>query len=294
MQEITVKAPAKLNLALDIVGTDGRGYHLMKMVMQTIGLYDTITVQKQPEGTSGEEIILSCTHPAVPCNEHNIAYAVAHSFFDTCGIRDQSLRIHIQKLIPQQAGMAGGSANGAGVLAALNALYQTKLSLEELCRIGKETGADIPFCLTGGTALVEGIGEKITKLPDLPDCVFVVAKPKGGISTQRAFAEFDRRGIAPSLDLEKMCKAIGEGDILSVSENLYNAFERVCGLRDVEIINNMMMSCGAKGALMTGSGSAVFGIFTDRGRAYACEKRLKERYAECFLCNPVPHGPVIV
>ena len=288
MQAVTINAPAKLNLALDITGVTENGYHLMEMVMQTVTLYDRVTLRRQETGG----IALSCDVPGLPCGRENIAWKAAERFFDACGIARRDISIHLEKRIPQQAGMAGGSADGAGVLAGLDLLYGTGLSTEELCRIGVQVGADVPFCLCGGTAAVRGIGEQITPLPPLPDCLFVIAKPKGGISTQRAVAEYDRAGLGPVFRLDEMAKAISDGDLAGVCARMYNALERVCGLRDVEVIKATLLSMGAKGALMTGSGSAVFGIFTDRGRAYACERRLKERFPECFVCAPAPHGPV--
>lgn len=291
MKQISVKTPAKLNLALDVVGVDERGYHLLEMIMQTIDLYDIVTVTPN----DSETITLSCDSPSIPIDQHNIGYVAASRFFDVCNITQRGVHIHLQKKIPQQAGLAGGSTNGAGVLVALNELYRTNLSVEQLCEFSKNIGADIPFCLTGGTALVEGIGEKITKIHDLPDCDFVIAKPKGGISTQRAFSEYDRAEIKQGeFEINEMIHAIEQENIVSVSNQLYNVLEHVCGISEVETIKNVMTSCGAKGALMTGSGSAVFGIFIDRGKAYACEKRLKERYAECFICKPIFHGPKII
>ena len=289
MQAVWVNAPAKVNLALDITGVTDNGYHQMEMVMQAVSLYDRVLLEQTKTGG----IALSCDPPSLPCDEGNIAWKAAQCFFDACGIQERNVRIHLEKQIPQQAGMGGGSADGAGVLAGLNVLYGTGLSTAQLCRIGIQVGADLPFCLCGGTALVRGIGEQITPLPDLPDCTFVIAKPKGGISTQRAFAEYDRAGLGPVLRLDEMIGAMERGDLSGVCGQLYNALERVCGLRDVEVIKTTLLSLGAKGALMTGSGSAVFGIFTDRGRAYDCERRLKERYPECFVCRPVPHGPMI-
>ena len=289
MHTVTVKAPAKINLALDIVGLNEKNYHLLKMLMQTVDLYDTVTLQKQPSG-----ITLTCDNPSLPCDERNICHRCAQAFFTHIGQPETGVQMHIQKVIPQQAGMAGGSADGAGVLVGLNALYDAKLSLETLCAIGARIGADIPFCLVGGTAKVEGIGERITPIPALPDCELVIAKPSIGVSTQRAFAEFDRLRIPPQLDLDAMVRAVECQDLSGVCAAMYNALERVCGVPEVRSIRHLMMSMGAKGAMMTGSGSAVFGIFSDRGRAYECEQKLRTRYAEVFLCKPAAHGPQIV
>lgn len=289
MHTVTVKAPAKINLALDIVGLNEKNYHLLKMLMQTVNLYDTVTLQKQSSG-----ITLTCDNPTIPCDECNICHRCAQAFFAYIGQPEAGVQMHVQKVIPQQAGMAGGSADGAGVLVGLNALYDAKLSLETLCAIGARIGADIPFCLVGGTAKVEGIGERITPITALPDCELVIAKPRTGVSTQRAFAEFDRLRIPPQLDLEAMVRAVECQDLSGVCAAMYNALERVCGVPEVRSIRHLMMSMGAKGAMMTGSGSAVFGVFSDRGRAYECEQKLRARYAEVFLCKPAAHGPQIV
>lgn len=287
--QITVKAPAKVNLALDIVGLDERGYHLMKMLMQTIDLYDFITLTKRED----EQIWLSCNRADIPCNDSNICDRCAQVFFSKAGIIG-GVDIHIEKHIPQQAGMAGGSADGAATLVGLNWLYQTGLSLETLCEWGAEVGADIPFCLVGGTAKVTGFGEQIQRVPDFPDCSIVVAKPRLGVSTKRAFAEFDKAGTPPKLDLDEMLRLAGEGDVAGACKEMYNALESVCHLPDLPGIKNLMCSCGAKGALMTGSGSAVIGIFTDRSRAYICEQKLRAKYPDTFLCRPVNHGAMII
>ncbi len=290
LQKVRVKAPAKLNLYLDIIGVNDKGYHLLEMIMQTIDLFDIITVEQVGQ----EGITLSCNWDFVPCNEKNIAYRCAESFFQYTGIHSGGLHIHLEKRIPQQAGMAGGSADGAGVLMALNQMYGETLSLEELMKIGEKIGADIPFCLIGGTAKVAGIGEQITKLRDFPDSALVVAKPRGGISTQKAFQDFDRLGIKPVNRFSAMVEAVEQEDYGAICENLYNALEQVCPLGEVRMIRDSMMGCGAKGAMMTGSGSAVFGLFLDRKKAYECEQRLKQKYTDCFLCSPYSNGPVVL
>jgi 4-diphosphocytidyl-2-C-methyl-D-erythritol kinase len=290
MKRICIQAPAKLNLALDIVGKTDNGYHLMQMIMQTIDLSDTVELEQ----TDTASIELTCSRSSVPCDQRNICYQCAKLFFEKTGVQNKGLRIHIEKRIPQQAGMAGGSTDGAAVLVGLNHLCETGLNLSELCEIGVQIGADIPFCLIGGTAVVEGIGEQIHPIAPMPPCSIVVAKPKGGISTQKAFMEFDRRQIKPQLDLTKMIDAIESQDLSLTAECMYNAFEQVCTLEDVFTIRNLMKSCGAKSAIMTGSGSAVFGIFTDRKKAYQCERKLSQRYDECFLTDPISHGAQII
>lgn len=287
--QVTVKAPAKINLALDIVGVDERGYHLMNMLMQTIDLYDFVTLIKRDD----TQIWLSCNRADIPCNNSNICDRCAQLFFAKTGIKG-GVDIHIEKNIPQQAGMAGGSTDGAATLVGLNRLFQTNLTLETLCQWGAEVGADIPFCLIGGTAKVTGFGEKILPIAAFPDCSIVVAKPRSGISTQRAFAEFDRAGTPPQLDLEQIISLIEAKDLVGVCSEFYNALETVCNLPDLPVIKNSMRSFGAKGTLMTGSGSAIFGVFTDRSRAYNCEQKLRQKYHETFLCRPVTQGACIV
>lgn len=289
LESVILKTPAKLNLALDIIGRDERGYHLMQMVMQSIDLFDRVEMTTN----KGGKISVSCNLPEVPCDASNICYRCAEAFFDVAGISERGLSIHIEKQIPMQAGMAGGSSNGAGVLIGLNYLFQTGLSLETLCQIGAKIGADIPFCLTGGTARVEGFGERVEKIADLPDCAIVVAKPRRGVRTQQAFADFDQANLTPALHLEQMVQAIESGELDAICQHFYNALEQVCRLPDLQIIRNCMKNFGAKGAMMTGSGSAVFGVFSDRSRAYDCEQKLKARYPESYLCGPFAKGPVI-
>lgn len=289
MNKIVLKAPAKINLALDIVGLNEKGYHLMKMLMQTVSIYDTVTIWKEEKNG----ILLSCDDLSIPCGPMNICWKCAEAFFSFTGIKEYGVGIHLEKIIPQQAGMAGGSADGAAVLVGLNRLYETGLSTEALCEIGKTVGADIPFCIVGGTAKVEGIGELITPLPPMPDCTIVVAKPRSGISTQKAFADFDRLDCPPKLNLEDMIASMAKQDFTKMCSYLYNALEQVCPLQDVKSIKHSMLSCGAKGALMTGSGSAVFGLFSDKKRAYDCERKLASKYEQTYFCDPVPYGVFI-
>lgn len=284
MNQIMVEAPAKINLALDIVGVNEKGYHLMKMMMQAVSICDQVFLKKTDSG-----IVVGCDDPSIPCDETNIAYRCAELFFAHTG-QTGGAEIFLHKEIPQQAGMAGGSADGAGVLEGLNELYKTGLSLEELCEIGVKAGADIPFCLMGGTAKVEGIGEKITPVASMPSCWIVIAKPKQGISTKEAFEEFDRRNIEPKLRLEVMEQALEEQKLSNLCGELYNALELVCPLEEVSRIEEWMKSFGALGAKMTGSGSAVFGIFEDFSKAMACQKKLKSKYEDCFLCRPRDYG----
>ncbi len=198
----------------------------------------------------------------------------------------------IEKNIPFGAGLGGGSADGAGVLVALNELHQTNLSTDEMIEIGQSVGADIPFCFIGGTALVEGIGEKITKVEDMPMCHIVVAKPVEGINTKLAFMTYDNMTNIKHPDTKMMLKSIKVQDINQISNHMVNVFEQTIQLSSIETIKSTMTNHGALGAMMTGSGSAVFGVFTNQLKAEHCLKKLKHLGFESFLCEPITHGPI--
>lgn len=290
MKQIVIDAPAKINLVLDIEGVDARGYHLMRMLMQAVDLYDRITITETGNGA----ISMSANRFYIPCNEKNIAWAAAEAFFHTAQIKNPGIHIQLQKRIPMQAGMAGGSADGAGVLWGLNHWFGNPFTLQQLCDIGVTIGADVPFCLTGGTAKVEGIGEKITAIDPFPSAFFVIAKPKVGISTKEAFARFDALGLAPKLDLDELQTLWQTKGVRAFSTRLYNALEAVCPLAEVQQIEDSLKACGAHGAIMTGSGSAVFGIFTDYHRARSCAETLKKSYRETYFCKPLADGCRII
>ncbi|WP_294911766.1 4-(cytidine 5'-diphospho)-2-C-methyl-D-erythritol kinase, partial [uncultured Eubacterium sp.] len=182
-----VKAYAKINLLLDIVATRKDGYHDLFMIMQSVGIYDTVTVSKQ----KGRKITLSCNLDSIPVDEKNIAYKAAVAFFDAYKIKNTGIHIDIVKRIPHAAGLAGGSADGAAVIKALNEIYKTNLSDKELCKIGVKVGADVPFCITGGTLLSQGIGEVLTPVKPLRRCFIVLAKPDFGVNTGYAYKQFD-------------------------------------------------------------------------------------------------------
>lgn len=284
--EVVVNAYAKINLYLDITGKLENGYHTLDMIMQSVGIYDVITVKK----TKTKKIGLSCSDKWIPTNDKNIAVKCAVKFFEFIGLNNEGIHIDIKKEIPQQAGMAGGSADGAGVIAALDFLYGTKLPIKTLCQIGKEVGADIPFCLTGGTALVQGIGDIITRLPKLKNVPLVIIKPKAGINTKAAYDQFDdnlAKNNGTSIDthtsVTTMQNVIIEKDVTKICDNLYNVFESVNNLSIIQKAKLNLIENGAIGSLMTGSGSAVFGIFADRESAQKCYDELKELYPVCFL-----------
>lgn len=276
--QVTVHAPAKINLTLDIVGVRKDGYHLLESIFQAVSIYDTVTAEK------AEGITLDA--PGCDCPvEKNTAYKAAVAFFAAAGI-EGGARLTVDKRIPQQAGMGGGSADAAGVLWALNALYETGMTAEQLCEIGLTIGADVPFCVLGGTAFVTGIGEGLQPLPPLPDCYIVVAQPQEGISTKEAYAAVDNAVITCRPDNAAAIAALQAGDLEGVCRQAVNVFEVATELEGVAAIRRKMEAYAPLCSQMTGSGSCVFAIFEDEGTANACVEALKKDYATAFVCQP--------
>lgn len=290
MKQIIVNAPAKINISLDIVGLRDDNYHLMKMVMQTIDLYDIIHIKENIEN----QIKLLSNKNTIPLDKTNIAYKAADAFYNYTNIKKSGVIIEIEKNIPFGAGLGGGSADGAGVLAGLNRLYKTNLSNEELIQIGEKVGADIPFCLIGGTALVEGIGEKITKIKDMPECYIVIVKPTESINTKLAFMIYDNMKDIIHPNTSNVLEGIEKQDIKKISDNMVNVFEQTIKLESVEQIKTIMKKNDALKAIMTGSGSAVFGLFIDREKANKCLKKIKDLNYETFLCCPIKKGAFLI
>lgn len=287
MNQVTVQAPCKINLILGCVGRLPSGYHQMDMIMQTISLYDTVTAGK----TGKPGIVLSCNDPKVPCNETNIAFRCAQGFFKATGILPDAA-ITIEKNIPIMAGLGGGSADGAGALVALNRLYGSGLTKEQLCAIALPYGADIPFCIVGGTQRAQGIGEQFTPAPPLPPCWVVVAKPLFSVSTKEAFAQIDAAPAPPRANVEEMLHCLGQGDLEQVGAAMANVFEAFCSPEKIGKIKEEMKVCGAAGALMSGSGSAVFGLFQEEKAARACAACLKPEMESVFVARPLGEQPL--
>ena len=273
------KACAKLNLCLDVIGTRADGYHLLESVMQSISLADTVSVRKN------SKISVVCREIDVP-QEKNIAYKAAKAFFEFVKIENKGAVIKIKKKIPSQAGMGGGSADAAAVLVALNHLYKTRLTESELCKIGEKVGADVPFCISGGTKLVRGIGEVLTKLDDCHNCYFVVVKGTEGVSTKEAYDDLDNAKVIPNLRIEKVIEALSVGEFAALKGKLINVFEHTTRLTSIRETVSRLRSLGAIEAAMTGSGSAVFGLFLKRKDAKKCAKQLKKDYP--FVCVAKP------
>ncbi|WP_367924022.1 4-(cytidine 5'-diphospho)-2-C-methyl-D-erythritol kinase [uncultured Ruthenibacterium sp.] len=283
MKSITVLAPAKLNLTLDITGVEPNGYHTLDMMMQTVNLYERVTLHKS------ETLRLKLPGSTVPANDNNTAVKAALAFFDYTGLL-AGVDIVVRKSVPVRAGMAGGSADAAAVLVGLNELYGARLSQDELCSLGLKIGADVPFSILGGTARVRGIGDQITPMPNCPRCWFTVCMPQGGISTPQAYARYDVLGtdVRPNNDLAQ--KALFDGDLDALCAQMSNALEFSSQSPENKPIEAILRDCGALAALMTGSGAAVFGVFRDEKKAQAARAELKKHYPQSWVLHPVPRG----
>ena len=282
-QLVVVLAPAKLNLSLDVAGLLPNGYHDLDMVMQTIDLYERITLRRSADLT------LRLPGSFVPPNDKNTAYKAAVAFFHYTGLL-AGVDITIQKHVPVRAGMAGGSADAAAVLVGLNALYGAHLSMSELCALGAKIGADVPFALMGGTCRVQGVGDVMKALPPCPDCWFTVVMPDYGVSTPEAFAAYDRVGSSRHPDCEAQEAAIRAEDLAAVCAAAGNALEECSGAKDNEAIKAALCEHGALTALMTGSGAAVFGIFASEAEARTAAAALKTRWPQVYVAQPDKGG----
>ncbi|MBP3389526.1 MAG: 4-(cytidine 5'-diphospho)-2-C-methyl-D-erythritol kinase [Clostridia bacterium] len=289
MKRAVVLAPAKLNLALDILGRRPDGYHTVDMIMQAVDLCDRVTVER----TEDERICLCLPGSDLPVDERNTAYKAAVSFFETAKIVCPGVRITVEKRIPMQAGMAGGSADAAGVLAALNALWDAPLTDAQLYAAGASVGADVPFCQMGGAARATGIGTHLAPIPALPDCAVLAVKPAVGVSTAEAYRAVDSVTLTRRPDIPAMLRALNAGDLVGIGAYLCNVFEEAIALPEVTEIRTVALAAGAVGCIMTGSGSAVFALFTDSSKAVACQAALSDRFPNSWLCHPCS-GPQII
>lgn len=281
-----VLAHAKLNLSLDVLSRREDGYHDLRMVMQTIDLSDEIILEEDEQ----DGIRVKTNLYYLPGDDRNLAAVAARKFWEISGCKAKGLFIEICKAIPVCAGMGGGSSDAAAVLRALNELSGRNLSVEELARIGEAVGSDVPYCVMGGTALAEGKGERLTALPALPACHIVVCKPPFPISTPELFACIDNRKIRCRPDTEGLIEALRAGDLPGVARRLYNVFEDALTDRrgaEVAEIKNTMISGGALGAAMSGTGPTVFGLFDDAAKANQVFQTLKSQYTDTFLTKPV-------
>lgn len=288
--KVKVKAPAKINLSLDVLRRRPDGYHDVSMVMQAVSLYDYVTV----ELTDTKDIEIVCDYPGVPCDEHNIAHKAAKGFFNYTKTENPGIIITIEKYIPTQAGLAGGSADGAGVIVALNKLFSAHLTEDEMCEIGSKVGADVPFCIIGGTRLASGTGTTLEKLISIPRCNLVICKPDFSVSTAEAYSRIDKANLSHPEFTAEMVKAIYARDIYMVSTTLLNDFEIALNLDGINDIKKIMLKNKALGACMSGSGSAVFAMFHNEKKAEKCADILKKSYEHVFQCEPVKDGCCVI
>ncbi len=271
MNKLEIKAYAKINLGLDVVRRLENGYHEVKMVMQTVGIYDVLTFEKAAEG-----IVVTTDSGELPTDENNLIYKAACLMKERFGI-EEGVRIHLQKNIPIAAGMAGGSTDAAATLKGMRDLFEVECTDEELKEIGVKIGADVPYCVMGGTALAEGIGEKLTALVAAPDCVLLVAKPDINVSTKFVYEHLDAQGVSKHPDIDGMVEAISEGSLQGVVDRMENVLESVTipAHPIIDTIKKRMKELGAINSLMSGSGPTVFGIFENVESANRAYEQIK-------------------
>ena len=290
MEKVNVIAPAKINLSLDITGVDEKGYHLLDMLMQTVSVFERITLTKQ------NNITMSSNAKFIPVDSKNTAVKAAMKFFEYTGIQG-GVHIHIKKIVPIKAGMAGGSADAAGVIVGLDYMYGTKLSTEQMCEIGLMCGSDIPFMIHGGTKRIQGTGDIILPAPQMPPCHLVICMPTKGVSTPQAYANYDAMGIKTTVETEKLVEALKDKNLAGIAKYMANDLETAAGSEDTRPIREKLVELGALGSMMTGSGAAVFGIFDSEEKALCAEKALKNSNVRAqlniksvFVARPVNFG----
>ena len=277
MNSYQIKAYAKINLGLDVVRRLENGYHEVKMVMQTVGIYDELTLTRTEEG-----ITVTTDKKELPIDDNNLIYKAAKIMMETYHI-EGGIHLHLKKNIPIAAGMAGGSTDAAATFKGINRLYDLDCTLEELMKLGVKVGADVPYCVLGGTALAEGIGEKLTSLNPAPDCYVLVAKPPINVSTKYVYEHLDAEGIEEHPDIDGMVEAIWEESLQGILDRMGNVLENVTEKKYPVIaeLKNKMKELGALNSLMSGSGPTVFGIFIDERIAREAFEALKKEKPEC-------------
>ena len=284
MNKTSNKAFAKINLTLDVLGTLENGYHEVLMVMQTVSLYDIVTVSKAEQG-----IELSVNLPYLPKDSGNIAYKAAENFFEYTKIKNCGVKIDISKRIPVGAGLAGGSSNAAATLKAMNRLFNAKLSTRELCTIGASLGADVPYCILGGTRLASGIGDRLSPLTKMPECYIVLVKPAFSISTPSVYKKFDLCTDFARPDTDKVIEGLKQQDLTAIVGGMENVLEAVC-LKEHPILVSAkkdLIEMGAIASQMSGSGPTVFGIFNTYDEACKAKEALRKKYKTVYICSPV-------
>jgi len=282
--EIEVKAYGKINLGLDVLNRRSDGYHEVKMLMQSIELHDVVYIRT----TENRAIELSCDSQWVPSGRGNIAYKAAELMLERYNIKN-GVKIIIKKNIPVAAGLAGGSSNAAAVIKGFNKIFELKLSSKEMMELGREIGADVPFCIMGGTMLAEGIGELLTVLKPLKDVNLLLVKPRIGVSTAWVFNSLKLEGIIEHPEIDALVKATEQGSIDYLAKNMINVLETVTISKHPVIgkIKNELLRNGALGSMMSGSGPTVFGIYIDRQTAVKAFHQIKRNNWECILTHTI-------
>jgi len=282
---IEEKAYAKLNLTLDVTAKRPDGYHDMSMVMQTVSLCDELQLTENDSGI----VHASTNFRYIPGDERNLAVQAALVFLRAAQREGQGLVIDIRKRIPAGAGMGGGSSDAAAVLRALNRMYGAPFSTQELLEMAAEIGSDVAFCVTGGTQLAQGRGEVLSDLPQLPECRIVICKPGFPISTPELFRKLDGKKLRHHPDTAGMLEALAAGDLSGICRRMYNVFEDVDDrrLKTIAEIKRALLDAGACAAIMTGTGSAVFGVFTQTEIPEELTQRLRAEYGFCETAVPV-------
>ena len=281
-----VRVSAKINLMLDVLGTLPDGYHSLFMLMQSVDCCDVVTVQRTESG----RIEVQTSDARVPAGKDNIAYKAADAFFCATGIENTGVSIAIEKHIPMAAGLAGGSADAAGVLYCLNTLFAAQLSDVALRRVGESVGADVPFALTGGTALCMDKGGVIAPLLPLTDKYVVLCKPDMGVATAGAYRQLDAAEHLRHADRTAMLYAAHNGDYPMLCEKAANVFEQVIEVPSRPHIKGVMRACGADLTLMSGSGPTVYGLFSEEEAAKQCAERLQAEFRDVHICKTVSHA----
>ena len=272
MKDISVKALAKINLGLDVVRKREDGYHEVRMVMQTIHLFDRLEISKNTSG----EITMETNLSFLPTNENNLVYKAAKLLQDEFAIKD-GVHVWLHKYIPVAAGMAGGSTDAAAVLYGMNQIFDLGLTREELMERGVKIGADVPYCIMRGTALAEGIGEQLTALPPMVKCPILIAKPQISVSTKFVYEnlKLDENTVHP--DIDRLVEDIRRKDLAAITSDMGNVLETVTipNYPVIAEIKEHMMEHGAAGAMMSGSGPTVFGLFDDKEKAVAAYEAMQ-------------------
>ena len=292
MNCIELKSRAKINLSIDVLGKREDGYHLVEMIMQTIDLYDVIKIRE----LSSDDIIIKSNSKDIPLDDTNIVYKAINLLRDKFNI-NKGIEVFLQKNIPIAAGMAGGSSNAAAILVGLNKLWSLNLSELDLQELGLNLGADVPFCISGKTALAKGIGEELTFVKGLPkDISILICKPEIFVSTKDVYEGLDLNNIQIRPNNEKLLEYLKEEDISSLAENMVNVLEGVTSNSYIEIkdIENTMMENGALGSMMSGSGPTVFGLYKNREDALNGKKSLLKKYKQVYIVNSSEKGVEII